>query len=362
MIRYLLIAAGVLIFLINIGMPSEIIDELQLIHAIGYDSEEDGKIRGTATFPLFNPDGTVKIEKFTSTSYTSRYFMSKINTQSPKPLTTGQLRIVLFENTFAQKGVLEIVNTLYRDPNVGNTIHLAVVEGKTSELLRENFVAHPMPSIYMTELIDQNIETENLPKTNLHVFLYNYYGKGMDPYLPLLKKGNGKVKLMGLALFKEDKYIAKLNHSESFVFKMLVGGSKSGRYEVKVTNGKQDGYGVIRNIHSKTKYHVTTENGKPKFNIQASILGEIHEYPHWLNLEQKSNINLIERAFKKDIEKQAKDMIAKFQKLRIDPLGLGDQVRRRERGWAFEEYKKQYQNMEIKVSAKIEIVQTGIIE
>jgi spore germination protein len=31
------------------------------------------------------------------------------------------------------------------------------------------------------------------------------------------------------------------------------------------------------------------------------------------------------------VEKDAKKIIAKFQRLQIDPLGLGDQVRRREK-------------------------------
>ncbi|MFC0187572.1 Ger(x)C family spore germination protein [Fictibacillus aquaticus] len=351
-----------MIFLINISLPSEIIDELQLIQAIGYDREEGDQIRGTATFPLFNPDGTVKAEKFTSVSNTSRYFLSKINTQSPKPLTTGQLRIVLFENKFAEKGVLEIVNTLYRDPNIGNTLHMAVVEGSTSKLLKQDYAANPLAAIYMTELIEQNIKTENLPKTNLHVFLYNFYGKGMDPYLPLLKMGKNKIKLQGIALFKEDQYVGKLNHNESFVFKMLVDGSKAGRYEVKLKRGKEKGYGVIRNISAKTKYHVEKTNGKPKFTLNATILGEIHEYPHWLNLEQKPSIDLVESAFKKEIDMQAAAMVSKFQELGIDPLGLGDQLRRRERGWDFAKYREQYKDMEINVSTKVKIVQTGIIE
>lgn len=62
------------------------------------------------------------------------------------------------------------------------------------------------------------------------------------------------------------------------------------------------------------------------------------------------------------VEKDAKKIIAKFQRLQIDPLGLGDQVRRREKGWDFITFKKQYPDMKIKLTTDIEIIESGVIE
>ena len=356
-----IILASILILLAGC-VPKQIIDEVQLIHGVGFDELPNRNIKGTITYPIFEPDGNVRVESLSAVSHTSRFLRSKLNTKSAKTLSTGQLRIVLFNYNFAQKGILDIVNSLYRDPNVGNRLYLSVVDGSTHELLTTKYTTAPLPSIYLMELIEQNIESENLPKTNLHVFLYSYYGEGIDPFLPIVKKENNAMKLEGIALFKDDKYAGKINHSESFVFKVLVDGSKTGNYEVELKKGKQKGHAVVRNIKGTTSYKVRKVNGVPEFDVKLEILGEIHEYPPWLNLEEKPNIDLIENTFKKQINKDAKKIIAKFQKLKVDPLGFGDQVRRREKNWNFKRFQEQYPDMKITVSTEIEIVESGVIE
>ncbi|MBH0169587.1 Ger(x)C family spore germination protein [Fictibacillus sp. 18YEL24] len=351
-----------LIFILAGCVPKEIIDEVQLIHAIGFDKKPDESIQGTITYPVFNMDGNVRVETLTAVSHTSRFIRSKLNTQSPKTLTTGQLRVVLFNDRFAEKGIIEIVNSLYRDPNVGNRLFLTVVNGSTNELLTKKYTASALPSMYLADLLDQNIKSENLPKTNLHVFLYSYYGEGMDPFLPIVKTHKKSIQLEGIALFNKDKYVGKLNHRQSFAFKVLLGGSKSGNYEVEVKKEKRKGHAVIRNIKGTTTYDIKKVNGVPQFNIKMKILGEIHEYPHWLNLEQPANIALIEKTLKKQLQDEAQGIVKKFQKLKVDPLGLGDQVRRREKGWDYQVFKKQYPSMKIKVSTEVDVVETGVIE
>ncbi|MCM3718194.1 Ger(x)C family spore germination protein [Fictibacillus phosphorivorans] len=357
----IILLASILILLAGC-VPKEIIDDVQLIHAIGFDELPDGNIQGTITYPIFEQDGKVRVEYLSAVSHTSRFLRSKLNTKSPKTLAAGQLRIVLFNHKFARKGILDIMNSLYRDPNVGNRLFLSVVEGNTNKLLTNEYTATPLPSIYIMELLEQNIKSENLPRTNLHVFLYSYYGEGIDPFLPIIKSEKNSLQLNGIALFRDDKYVGRINHKESFVFKILLEGSRTGNYEVQLKKGKRKGHSVIRNIKGTASYKVKKVNGVPEFNIKLKILGEIHEYPPWLDLENKQNIQLVEKTLTKEINKDAKKIIAKFQRLNVDPLGLGDQVRRREKNWVFKRFKEQYPDMKISVSTDFEIVESGVIE
>lgn len=100
----------------------------------------------------------------------------------------------------------------------------------------------------------------------------------------------------------------------------------------------------------------------PQFDVKMKILGELHEYPHWLNLEEASNIALIEKTLKKQLQGEAKTIIKKFQRLKVDPLGFGDQVRRREKGWDYKEFQKQYPDIKINVTTEVEVVESGVIE
>ena len=55
----------------------------------------------------------------------------------------------------------------------------SVLEGKYG--LRGN-------GMFLSNLIRHNIKRRELPDTNLHMFIYDYFQDGQTPYLPILKQ------------------------------------------------------------------------------------------------------------------------------------------------------------------------------
>ena len=76
------------------------------------------------------------------------------------------MRVVLFGKTLGERGMGEIITNLQRDPNIGRDVQLAIVDGSAEELL--NYGKNG--SLYIADLLEQNIRNENIPQTTLNIF------------------------------------------------------------------------------------------------------------------------------------------------------------------------------------------------
>lgn len=68
----------------------------------------------------------------------------------------------------------ELVNTIARNPDLGRNIKLSIVDGNAHELLSSVTKKKIKDYQFISNLIEQNIRTENLPNTNLQIFLFSF--------------------------------------------------------------------------------------------------------------------------------------------------------------------------------------------
>lgn len=162
------------------------IDDIDLVTAVGYDYIDENHIRGTVSIPVFKPDKTVSTEKFSDVSSLIRENRAKLDTQANKPLFSGKLEVVMYNEELAEHGIFEYLDYLNREPSVGSRVILAVVEGKAKDYLTKKFATSDT-GLYYSSLFEKNIAKGTLPKTNLHLMMYKYFSKRADPFLPLLK-------------------------------------------------------------------------------------------------------------------------------------------------------------------------------
>ncbi|WP_051556474.1 Ger(x)C family spore germination protein [Alkalihalobacterium bogoriense] len=353
-----------LLFLLAGCVQQNIIDEIGLIYAVGFDREED-KIRMTVSFPSFVEHGeesALQSQVMYADGNTSRAARDLLNTKSQKPLRIGQVRVLLFSDELAKEGLEMFVDTMYRDPQVGNRVLLAVVEGKTNELFltvaegEEDRVGEFLP-----DLLEQNIAMQVLPPTNLHLFLFSMYNDGRDALLPLISLEGDSVKIIGTALFDQDQYVDTLNLDESFILMMLKQSGEGGSKEFKLeTEGGRE-YFVVEKIRSTMKRQVHS-GATPSFTLQLEFKGEITDYTGNLNLQEHTHLETLEQAVEQHILQTATNLVSRFQELNIDPIGLGEKYRSTTRQWDEEQWKEMYPNMQIQIQVDVSIVQSGSIE
>ena len=65
--------------------------------------------------------------------------LARASEKSSGPLELGQLRVIIFNEKIIDKGMQEILETLNRNPSVGNAIYLAITNVKGITIKRELF-------------------------------------------------------------------------------------------------------------------------------------------------------------------------------------------------------------------------------
>ncbi|CAM4195186.1 hypothetical protein BAMA_23945 [Bacillus manliponensis] len=344
--------------LVGCAQP-QIVDENRIVHVAGFDTE--GKsINGTILYPEYTHGVETKPQMQSTTAQTFETITSHLSSESPYKIVLGQMSTLLFGKSVAQNGISDIVENLLRNPDIGRDVQLAVVDGSAEKLLN-NVVKND--SLYLTQLIEQNIKNESIPRTNLHVFLYDYFSFLSDPFVPhIQKKEQGSVAVTGLAFFKEDKVVMYVNQQDAFLVKLLVTPTQNGRYEMTLKKEGKKGTIVIQNLLGGSTFYVTQDGASPNVKITLQLDGLIEKAPAWINLTKKKDILYIKRQLEKTLEKKLLTLARRFQEKEIDPLGIREEIRSRSRKWDSKQIRNMYPSISITVKAKVNVVQSGIGE
>jgi spore germination protein len=116
---------------------NEQLEKLSIISAIGFDSDEGDKIKGTSVIGQFDPSQKDITEVLSSTAYTSKMIRQIINLGTRNKMVSGQIRVVLFGSELAESGnLINIVDTMSRDPAIGTMVYLGLSETTAEDVLQ----------------------------------------------------------------------------------------------------------------------------------------------------------------------------------------------------------------------------------
>ena len=356
--RKKLLLTMVMILLLSGCVEKEVIDDVNLVVAVGFDLTEDGKIRGSANVNTYMKDQPVTDYLMVSESKLSRDVLSEMQKQSPDPIVIGKLQIALFGEKLAKQGLSEIVDTLQRDASIGERLLLAVTRNDANNILEAEFATIGAAK-YLTNLILHNKLSRDLPRTNLHLFLYQHYSEGQDPFLPILKKNEqtGSVEIDGIVLMDDKKVVGELSNDKLLFFKVLTDQYTKGSHIVEVPDSEDSA--VVRSISSSRKLKVISTDPL-KVKIDVKIEGFINEYTG-KKITPKVKEQLA-KAFENQVERESTALIQKFKELKIDPIGIGDELRSKIRTFNIKEWRERIPELAVDVHADVVISETGVID
>lgn len=346
-------------FLSGCGIHERIIDEVQIIETLGYDREE-GKVKGIALYPTFAEQGNVKLKIYKTVSDSYEDILPRMNAKSAYPIETGKLDFILFGKEYATQGIEDVVTNFARNPNTASRMQLGIAENSAEDILQAS--KHVNLSFHLSEKINQNIERGNIPKMNLHMFLNNFHQEGRDQILPYLILEENQIKIDGLALLKNGKYINHINLRQSLILKTLIDGSQNGQYKTKITQNKKEGFILLKNLDAKTTYTVEKSEGIPSIFIDLTIHAEIEKASSWFDLKKEKDIVKLERNLKEHFKEEVQHLISLAQGYNVDPIGLGEKVRANTRNWDYQRFMDIYPEVKTTVHTNIDILNTGIEE
>ncbi|MDQ0273015.1 Ger(x)C family spore germination protein [Cytobacillus purgationiresistens] len=337
-------------------VEKKIVDEINIAIAAGFDSgDEKDKFKTTFLMQDFMKDMSVQNRTITTEGNLRREVLSDAHKQSPAPVVVGGMRLTLYEKSLAETGLGEYVDTYQRDASIGTRIYFATTEGKTEDALKADYGLQGNGS-FISDMIEHNIRQGDVPKTNLAVFLHDYYQQGKDVYLPHLKKiDDQNIDIAGLMLFKDAKALFVLPSEKLFYFKLLVDQYSKGDFTVTLDNSEK---ASIHSIISKHKFKIEKKD-PTHLTINIKVKGNIKEYTgHSLS---PSRIKEISKELENKVEKECYELVEKFKEENIDPVGFGAFYKTKIRHFDFEKWKESYGDLTVDVNCDAAILETGAI-
>ncbi|RHW41697.1 Ger(x)C family spore germination protein [Neobacillus notoginsengisoli] len=339
---------------------TKIVDQLSILHTIGYDRDEAGQFRGTFLYPDYtqgkNKD-SIQIRK--ARGKTSSMMTARSNEQTKKPIELSKTQVFVFGEDFAKQGIGHIIDTVFNNPIISTDIQTAVVKPSAREFLEQ---VQKKGSLTLSETIEQNFTTQSLPRTSLHLFLNDFYGQGRDPYMPILEMGteaNEYVK--GLAVFKDDKLKLTLDSYQTFLFGLLDRFNHQGVSEVPIQKGKKKGIFILRIMKEKPEWRNIQGGSSPRIDLLLNVFVIIREYPEWINLHDEKDIHLLEHAIEITLKQDIGKLLDTFKEYGVDPIGIGDKIRGRDRRWNEQRfYRVEYKKLKSNIDISTTIIQAGI--
>ncbi|WP_424769198.1 Ger(x)C family spore germination protein [Paenibacillus sp. sgz302251] len=347
------------VFTLSACTNQRIIDKIQIIQSLGYDMQ-DHKYLGTLIYPSFEEKGKVKLHVHETESDSYEDIIPRMNTKSAFVIEIGKLSTILFGKTFAESGIDHVLETFSRDPRTSSRLQLGICETTAKTILQSSKNVN-IP-FHITNKIEQNIKLGNLPKTNLHLFLMNYYNEGSDPYMPYFIMEKNEVKIDGLAIFKKDKYVTHINMNQSFLFKILVDETKNGSYQFKPAGGNERDFISLRNLKANVKYTVKQIKPVPELSIHLDLTAQLLDVPTNIPIAKNKDYRIVEKIVEEHFNKEIQQLISRFRKLKVDPLGIGIIMKAKSKEWSKEDFLHNYPHLKTAVSSHVTITQSGIAE
>ncbi|WP_408010242.1 Ger(x)C family spore germination protein [Pseudalkalibacillus sp. A8] len=352
----IILSSFCLLFILLMGCNrGRVVDDLQILSIMGFGLEDEA-YKGTALYSDYTEQKQGKIHLLHGQAKNTRIILEEINQQSPKPIEVGKLHMLIFSRNLAEDGIAHFIKTICRDPLINSNLIVAVSDEPVENIMTKE------GSESLPDLLQNNFKSGNVPFSNLHLLLYDYYGEGRDVSIPFINLNqNGKVEVNRYAIFKKDRLSLVLNQKEMILYKILKGESMKGQMEVEVRKGPQKGLTVLKSLSGK-KIETIYQSGQ-KIKYRITLDGMVKEYPEWLNLRKKEDVKILTKELEKNLMKDLSNLLSTFQDHGVDPLGAGDLVRTHSKRWNEAEfYENIYQQIEFDIDLRIQLQTSGIGE
>jgi spore germination protein len=359
--------AALLIMMLAGCRDQNILERLGFTQAMSYDLAPEGQIEVTLSIPNADPKVKTDREILTTTASGSKEARIKLSKRTELQLVSGQLRNVLFGLSLAKQGLGHYTDTLVRDPAIGPQMKVVIVNGHAGQLLQQSYPEHPRTGKYIDQLMEKEENDNSIPRITLLSFVRDYLDDGIDPVAPMIKDLGYNLTTDGIALFQEDKFVAKINAEDALIFAFLRGNLRQG--EISLNLGKQEkdadsdttknGQEIVMlsSLISKRKVKVAScSDDHCQIDLNIKIKGAVLEYSGSLKLSNPADRKQLESRMSSYISAKAEELIAFVQKKGVDSLGFGQYVRNSMSfsDWSSLDWSEAYPR--IKVNCKVTVV------
>ncbi|WP_219834158.1 Ger(x)C family spore germination protein [Paenibacillus sp. R14(2021)] len=328
------------------------LNELGIAVAIGVDRAPKNQLKVTAQVVIpsevassqSSKKGGPSVTLYESVAPTFMEAIQKMTEISPRRVYLGHIKMFIFGESLARKGIAEVVEAMVREPSTRSDYYVAVAEGRTaSDILQITTPLESIPANKMFASLDASSETwAPTAKVTVDELMNNLLTSGSPVLTGIQLVGDfreGKVnsvhnnettkpaaqlQFTGLGVFKKDRLIGWLNEDESKGYNFI-------KNQTKQTVGHSDVPGGRVGVHvlrSKTEVKASVVNGNPVIRVKLNSVATLTEVQGTeIEIGSQQNIRLLEQEGDKRVTDLMKLTVdSARRKYKFDIFGFGQLI------------------------------------
>ena len=326
--RILIIVIFIVFALIyfNPGPISPPVEKMDILSGIGIDLDKDNAgqkeyLLSMSTY-TFSEKEKINSMILSGTGMTIPETRASRQLQSNHKLLIALQKVIIMSEEVSRFGIGNIMDILFANQFMNEMGWAVVSKGKTLDILKQKVDEYPSSSDYIDGLIENckeyNFFSDNYKIMDMYVRVDE---EGRNLVLPYIETVNDKVQITGLALFKKDRMVRKIDINEAKLLNMLREDKVKGMLELR-KNLKE--YISIYG-QSKRKVSCQKSGSKYSFTIDLNYEGDIVSNTLIKDLEKNQEvISKYEQEIAQKIQKQCQGFIDRMKDdYRVDCLELG---------------------------------------
>lgn len=356
------------IFFLSGCWDQMLVKDARLILAAGFDRVNREDLLLSINTPILSSKSENQAETaeyIYATGFSPREARSNIDLKVGQKLDTSKIRVLTISSELAKKDIYPLLDVFYRDPRAALNAKIAIVEGKSFNILKNPLVSNRLISQVLMDLLTSAEDNTSIITEDIQSICAEMFEEGADfliPYLIQLPE-NDEVKVGGMAMFHNSIYTGQyLSPDESRVLLLLK--NKTGSnipFSKKITINEKETFVSYRVKIHKSKINVKTKGNIIKVPLELSIEVTIDEFPED-HLGEDSKIKELNRILTELLQQDTIQVLNKLQKSNCDALEIG----RRVKAFHYDYWKKikwedEFQNVQFQPTVKVEVVQSGVI-
>lgn len=350
--KKLVILLLVIPFLITGCFDYKEVDKLAFVTAIGIDYDTEYELTFEVLTGQNYDSESGKITPFTvsSTGKTIAEAFASIPLKVATLPNFFHLKALVISKEAAQKGTKDLLDYLTRNPSISNNFYLLLTEDdKAKDILKMEPDSGESVANTLSDLIEYSYKTQNIIFTKTFTDnLTTYSTFGMDTTITTIKKEDDKtLKITGISLFQNSKYIISLDKENSSLLASLI--NKESNY--LLTKNYDNKTFAINVYKTQVKYDFQDKKIKILINLDAEI--KLNE-PNF-DLKDEDLYPKLNEDFSSIAKLKYEGLIKELKKSETDPLGIANKYYKKTR----EKQRDYFYALDTEIEVKLNINRNG---
>ncbi|WP_170006594.1 Ger(x)C family spore germination protein [Bacillus fonticola] len=348
-----------------------LLKDVSLVLSIGFDKGEEKELSTSISTRQFegniaagSTDNAVRIIQIES--HTPRESRSLLDRRVSEKLDSSKLRVILLGEELAKQDIFPLLDIFYRDPRSALNARIAVVRGKSEDLMRSVADTQGTVSEYVSDLLESAEQSTTVFRENIQTLSSKLLDPGQDFSLPLLQTTSGEVsaEVIGVSLFDGRSLTGELLGDDATLYILLNDRlERTARLTKPIGTEKEVTDYITFEVQEVDRaIHVTAnEPDEVYVNMDVNLEIKIIEYPP-NELASQEKIDQLNQWLAKLLTKEATSVVRKLQRARCDGFGIGRRMMAFNKDvWEDLDWKDTYTKMPFSVDVHVDIVQKGVL-